>query len=291
VKIALIGSNGQLGSDLSAAFIAHGDNVVALTHSQIEIVELDSALHVLKQIQPQIIINTAAMHHVEQCEREPEKAFAVNGLGAKNLALIAQRLDAVLMHVSTDYVFDGDKGSPYTEDDNPHPLNVYGVTKLAGEHFIQTNAEKHFVVRTSGLYGIKPCRAKGGFNFIELMLKLAKEREEIRVVDSEVVSPTSTADLAEQLVHLSRSDSYGLYHATAEGSCSWYEFAQEIFALTDTPIRLEVAGPDEFPAKVPRPKYSVLENQALKDRDLNTLQSWRDGLRTYLGERAEISSR
>jgi dTDP-4-dehydrorhamnose reductase len=288
MKIAVIGADGQLGSDLVAAFTAHGDAVRALTHSQIEIADPDSVYCVLQEIQPQVIINTAAMHQVENCEREPAKAFAVNGLGSKNLAVVAQNLDAVLMHVSTDYVFDGSKGSPYTENDNPRPLNAYGITKLAGEHFVRAHTEKHFVVRTSGLYGKSPCRAKGGLNFVELMLKLAKEREEVRVVDSEVVSPTSTAELAEQLVQLSRSDCYGLYHATAESSCSWYEFAREIFALTDTPVRLRVAGPGELPAKVPRPKYSVLENQALKGRGLNTFKPWQDGLHTYLEGRVKL---
>ena len=150
--------------------------------------------------------------------------------------------------------------------------------------------DKHFVVRTSGLYGKAPCRAKGGLNFIELMLKLAKERGEVRVVDDEMVTPTSTAELAQQMVQLSRSNRYGLYHATAEGSCSWYEFAQEIFALTDTPVRLKAAAPGEFPAKVARPKYSVLENRALKARGLNVFKPWQHALREYLGPRIRSSA-
>jgi dTDP-4-dehydrorhamnose reductase len=282
MKVAVIGADGQLGSDLVAAFSADGDVACALTHSHIEITDFDSISRVLDEIEPQVIVNTAAMHHVENCERQPSQAFAVNGLGSRNLALAAQKLNAVLMHVSTDYVFDGKKGIPYTEDDSPCPLNAYGITKLAGEHFVRSNTAKHFVVRTSGLYGKSPCRAKGGLNFVELMLKLAKERGEVRVVDSEFVSPTSTAELAKQIVQLSRSDRYGLYHATAEGSCSWYEFAKEIFSLTDSPVRLKVAAADEFPAKVARPKYSVLENQSLKDCGLNAFKSWQDGLRAYL---------
>ena|SRR5215469_1512526 len=285
MKIAVIGADGQLGMDVVAAFIGHGDAVRALTHSDIEIADPDSVLQVFDEIKPDVVINTAAMHHVENCEREPAKAFSVNGLGARNLAVAARDMNAVLMHVSTDYVFDGSKVSPYIEDDNPRPLNAYGVTKLAGEHFVRSNTEKHFVIRTSGLYGKSPCRAKGGLNFVDLMLKLAKERGEVHVVDSEAVSPTSTSELAKQLVELSRSECYGIYHATAEGSCSWYEFAQEIFSLTDTPVRLNVAGPNQFPAKVPRPKYSVLENRALKSQGLNTFSDWRVGLQNYLGER------
>ena len=145
------------------------------------------------------------------------------------------------------------------------------------------------MIRTSGLYGKRPCRAKGGLNFVELMLKLARERDEVRVVDSEVVSPTSVEELARQIVVLSRSDCYGLYHATAEGRCSWYEFAREIFALTDAKVRLKVATPNEFPAKVPRPSYSVLENRALKTQGLNKFEPWQNGLRNYLDQRVAVS--
>lgn len=290
MKIAVIGANGQLGTDIVAAFTANGDSVHALTHSEIEISNPDSVSRVIEGIQPQVIVNTAAMHHVEECERDPGKAFAVNALGAKNLAVAARNSGAVLMHVSTDYVFNGEKGQPYVEDDNPLPLNAYGITKLAGEHFVRSTTDKYFVIRSSGLYGTSLCRAKGGLNFVELMLKLAKERGEVRVVDNEFVTPTSTLELAQQIVRLSRSDSYGLYHATAEGSCSWYEFAREIFEATNTSCRLHVAGPNEFPAKVPRPKYSVLENRALKSRGLNLFKPWQDGLHTYLAQRLKTAS-
>ena len=290
MKIAVIGADGQLGSDLVAAFSGNGDTVCGLTHAGIEISDLDSVSHALERIQPQLVVNTAAMHHVENCEREPEKAFAVNALGPRNLAKVAQDLGAALMHVSTDYVFDGSKGSPYVEEDNPLPLSVYGNTKLAGEHFVRATTARHFVIRTSGLYGKSPCRAKGGLNFIELMLKLARERGEVSVVDDEVVTPTSTAELAQQMIQLSRSDCYGLYHATAEGSCSWHEFAREIFAATDTPVRLKVAAPGAFPSKVARPKYSVLENRALKSRGLNSFKPWQDGLHKYLGNRIKAHS-
>lgn len=290
MKIAVIGGNGQLGMDVVSAFAENGDEVSPLTHSDIEISNLSSVSNVFAALQPQVIVNTAAMHHVENCEREPEKAFAVNAIGPRNLAMAARDLGAILMHVSTDYVFDGGKGTPYVEEDAALPLNAYGITKLAGEHFVRVTAPKHFVIRTSGLYGQSPCRAKGGLNFIELMLKLAKERGEVRVVDSEEVSPTSTAELAQQMVRLSRSDDYGLYHATAEGSCSWYEFAREIFAVTDTPVRLIVAGANEFPAKVARPKYSVLENRALKSHGLNVFKPWQNALHKYLGSRVKSPS-
>jgi dTDP-4-dehydrorhamnose reductase len=288
MRIAVVGGDGQLGSDVVRAFAGNGDEVRALTHSEIELSNIDCVSTVLREFRPEMVVNTAAMHHVENCERDPEKAYAVNGLGARNLALVARDLGAVLLHVSTDYVFDGAKRSPYEEQDVPRPLNVYGNTKLAGEYFVRSTLDKHFVLRTSAIYGKNPCRAKGGLNFVELMLKLAKERREVRVVDGEFVTPTPTTELARQMVVMSRCDAYGLYHATAEGSCSWHEFAREIFALTNTTVKLKVAGPNEFPAKVPRPAYSVLENRGLKAHDLNCFSSWEEGLREYLGVGAPV---
>lgn len=282
MKVAVVGANGQLGSDLVLEFGNAACEVCSLTHSDLEVSDFNSVARTLQNIRPDVIINTSAMHHVENCEREPEKAFAINAIGPRNLATVARDLDAVLMHVSTDYVFDGGQQVPYVETDPPRPLNAYGISKLAGEHFVRCTTEKHFVVRTSAIYGKNPCRAKGGLNFIELMLKLARERGEVRVVDSEYVTPTSTAELARQLVALSKSPHYGLYHATAEGSCSWHEFAREIFAVTQTQVRLQAAGPNEFPAKVARPKYSVLENHALKAYGLNLMKPWQQGLHNYL---------
>ncbi len=282
MKITVIGASGQLGTDVANAFTSNGDEVISLTHSDIELSSIDSVSTRLQEMRPQVVVNTAAMHHVENCEREPQKAFAVNGLGARNLSLVARDIGATVMHVSTDYVFDGAKGSPYEESDTPRPLNVYGNTKLAGEYFVRCTSDKYFVLRTSAIYGKSPCRAKGGLNFVEMMLKRAREQGKVRVVDSEFVTPTRTTELARQVVALSRSDSYGLYHATAEGFCSWHEFAREIFKLTDTKVNLEVAGPDEFPAKVPRPTYTVLENSGLKRLGLNLFRPWQEGLREYL---------
>jgi dTDP-4-dehydrorhamnose reductase len=282
MKVAVIGANGQLGVDVVEAFNRNRDEVLSLSHSDIELSNADSVSNQLRQLRPQFIVNTAAMHHVENCEKEPAKAFAVNGLGARNLASVAQDIDSAVLQVSTDYVFDGAKKAPYEESDAPMPLNVYGNTKLAGEYYVRSTARKHFVLRTSAVYGTNPCRAKGGLNFVELMLKLAKERGKVRVVDSEFISPTRTTEIAAQIVALSRSDAYGLYHGTAEGSCSWYEFAKEIFENTKTRVVLESAGPNEFPAKVARPTYSVLENRALKNQGLNVFNEWRLGLRDYL---------
>src|SRR2546425_1631750 len=183
MRVAVIGANGQLGSDVSLAFSAAGDTVAGFTHAVIEVSELESVADVLRHLCPHVIVNTAAMHSVEQCEQDPAKAYAVNAIGARNLAQIANQLNALLIHVSTDYVFDGFKRAPYQEDDVPLPLSVYGNTKLAGEHFVRSLGTRHQVLRTSGLYGKHPCRAKGGLNFVELMLKLAREKGRVRVVD------------------------------------------------------------------------------------------------------------
>jgi dTDP-4-dehydrorhamnose reductase len=289
MKVAVIGANGQLGRSVVQAFAEHDDEVCALTHSEVEIARAESVRTCLATLQPDVVVNTAAMHHVENCEAQPEKAHASNGLGARNLALVTHNLGALLIHISTDYVFDGSKRKPYVEEDTPLPLNVYGNTKLAGEYFVRTLNERHFVLRTSALYGKHPCRAKAGKNFPDLMLHLACERGSVRVVDSEVVSPTSVLELARQIVALTSCDAYGLYHATGEGSCSWYDFARELFAVTNTKVDLQVAGPNEFPAKVRRPNYSALENQGLKRLGLNCFGTWQDALREYLGQASHAS--
>lgn len=290
MKVAVIGGSGQLGRDVSAAFSAAGDVIASLGHEDVDVVSLDSVKNVLQQIRPEIVVNTAAFHHVEKCETDPALAFAVNSLGARNVAQATDSLGIKLVHISTDYVFDGKKSTPYTEQDLPAPVNVYGNTKLAGEYSVRSINPRHFVIRVSAIYGSNPCRAKGGLNFVELMLKLSREREEVRVVGDEFVSPTPTLQIAEQLVVLGRTHEYGLYHGTAEGSCSWYEFARCIFDLTQVGVRLERASPGEFPGKVPRPKYSILENAALKGRSLNVFSHWKSGLEAYLDQRPVAST-
>lgn len=285
MKVVVIGATGQLGREASAAFGAAGHAVTEFGHEQAEVTSPESVRSALEGIRPDLVVNTAAFHNVEKCEADPAHTFAVNGIGARNVALATNQLGAQLIHISSDYVFDGLKGAPYTEADQAHPLNVYGNTKLSGEHFVRAGNPRHFIVRVSAIYGEYPCRAKAGLNFVELMLKLAHERPELRVVDDEFVTPTPTVQVARQLVALSQTSHYGLYHATAEGSCSWYEFAAAIFELTGTRVRLERARPGEFPAKVSRPKYSVLENAALKAKSLNVFRHWKEGLQDYLARR------
>lgn len=284
MKIAVIGANGQLGCDVCAAFAEGGHEVIPINHDTADIADYDSIQSSLGLSTPEVIVNTAAMHNVDACEADPVKSFLVNGIGARNLSLVANELDAKLFYISTDYVFDGSKKAPYVENDFPLPLNAYGNSKLAGESFVRSIARKHFVLRVSGLYGLNPCRAKGGNNFVKLMLKLSREREEVRVVDDEVLTPTFTEDIARQIVAMTEMETYGLYHVTAQGSCSWYRFAAEIFKLSGAGVKLSIARPDEFPIKVARPKYSVLENAALKSLGMDLMPDWQDGLKRYLAK-------
>jgi dTDP-4-dehydrorhamnose reductase len=282
MKTAVIGSNGQLGTDVCAAFVADGHEVMPLTHADLDVTDAAAIKSVLQRLRPQTVINTAAMHNMENCEEAPATAFAVNADGARNLAAVCNDIDATLVHVSTDYVFDGAKQAPYLEDDLPAPLSVYGNTKLSGEHFIAATSKRYYVLRVSGLYGLAACRAKG-LNFVRLMLKLGTERDEVRVVDNEFITPTLTEDIAAQALSMVKQEAAnGLYHVTCEGGCSWYEFAKSIFEQAGVSVTLNVAAPGEFPITVSRPSYSILENGFLKEQGLNIMPHWQDSLKKYL---------
>lgn len=288
MKIAVIGADGQLGTDICKAIDKTNHELTRLTIADIDVADMGSVSRVLEELSPQLVINTAAFHHVEKCEEEVARAFEVNALGPRNLAKACNGIDAALMHISTDYVFDGSKKSPYIETDAPMPLNVYANTKLAGEYFVRATAKKYYILRVSGIYGKSPCLGKGGVNFVELMLKLSRERPEVRVVDDEVLTPTSTVEIAKQVVKMVESEArHGLYHVTAEGQCSWYEFAGEIFNITKPNIKFSKALPGEFAVKVNRPSYSVLENKFLKDQGINIMRHWKEGLRDYLTGKRE----
>ena len=287
MKIAVIGANGQLGHDICQILYENKRECVELNHDSIEITDLDSVQENLTRISPTVVINTAAMNDVPRCEEEPQKAFLVNAIGPQNLAIASAKQNFLLIHISTDYVFDGRKKSPYLESDTPNPLNVYGKSKLEGERLIQSHASKYLILRTCGLYGRYPCRGKSTPNFVERMLKLAAEKKEIKVVDDEILTPTSTLELARQIDKILDCKQSGIYHATAEGECSWFHFAEKIFDLNNSGVKLTKAKPGDFPYTVNRPKYSVLENQRLKKLKLNTFKSWEDGLSEYLQNHTE----
>jgi dTDP-4-dehydrorhamnose reductase len=279
MRITIIGANGQLGMDLMAAFAK--DECIGLTHADIEISDLDSVNRVLTTLRPEVVVNTAAYHKVDDCEKFPERSYQINAIGALNLAKVAESLGVPLVHISTDYVFDGEKKAPYVESDLPHPLNTYAVTKVAGEQYVRANAPKHFIVRSSGLYGHNPCRAKGGRNFIDTMLKLAAEKPEVRVVNDEILTPTYTHHLALQIRELVKTEAYGLYHATNNEWCSWYEFAEEIFRIAGVTTPLLPVSAKEFPAPIKRPSYSVLENAGLQKIGIDKMPVWKESLAAY----------
>lgn len=280
MKVAVIGANGQLGTDLKEVLFGEHD-VVGLNHADIEITNIDSVKNVLSAIKPAIVLNTAAYHIVPEAEKFPDRAFHINGTGVLNLAKVCQDLNIKWVHYSTDYVFDGKKQKPYTEDDRPNPLNVYANTKLSGEYFALNYSDKSYVVRVSGIYGKVPCRAKGG-NFITTMLKLAKEKPEVRVVNDEFLTPTPTYHIARNTAALIKTDAFGLYHMSCEGEVSWYEFAKVIWETLRLETPLYPASVKDFPLVVKRPFYSVLENRNLSRLGINEMPGWRDALINFL---------
>jgi len=284
VRVAIIGANGQLGSDVLRVFSTQPDlDPIPLTHADIEITDPDSIAQALG-MEPEVVINTAAWHGA-RAETEMDISFRVNAVGPKLLADWCRGHNAALVHISTDYVFDGKTQRPYTEDDPPCPVNIYGISKLAGELVIQALMERYYIVRVSGLYGVTGSRAKGDSNFVELMLSLAGKEEEIRVVDDQVLTPTYTRDVAECLARLIHTEAHGLYHMTNAGHCSWYEFACAIFRLAGLPIRPVPKKTDWANADAQRPAYSVLENAHLKQIGLPDLRPWQAALQAYLAER------
>jgi len=288
VKIAVIGANGQLGTDLCSAL--HNFNIIPFTDADIEIADMASVREAMFKNQPEIIINTAAYVRVDDCEDEKDKAFSVNALGARNVAVVAQELRARLVHMSTDYVFGGEaepQTTPYTEFDTPVPLSIYGKSKLAGDDFVRHSCLRHFIVRSSGLFGIAGSAGKGG-NFIETMLKLAKERDELRVVNDQVFSPTYTRDLAQKIAQLMTTDYYGIFHVSNKGACSWYEFTTEILKLAGLKTPVIPITSDQYPQKARRPHYSVLDNYQLRLLGMDDMRPWQEALRDYLVARGHI---
>jgi dTDP-4-dehydrorhamnose reductase len=283
MNILLIGANGQLGSDLEKSLGGRGHQVVSCRRSDLDVTDAAKVEEVLSNKSPDTVINTAAFHKVEECERTPALAFEVNAIAPMNLALVCSRLGALLVHFSTDYVFDGTRREPYQETDLPAPLNVYGASKLAGEHLIAANTERCFVVRTCGLYGVRGSSGKGG-NFVETMLRKAQAEEPIRVVDDQVLTPTFTEDLAEAVSLLIETQTYGLYHVSCEGACSWYEFARTIFELEGVEADLSPIRTSDMTSPVKRPPYSVMDKQRLRSLGVE-MPLWKESLARYLKAR------
>jgi dTDP-4-dehydrorhamnose reductase len=279
MKTALLGANGQLGQDLQHALKSY--DVRAFTRKDFDVTDYGRARAALMDLHPEVILNTTAYHRVDDCESHPDLAYAVNALAVLNLVRVANDLDAILVHVSSDYVFDGKAREPYTETSEPFPMSVYANSKLAGEILVRTMAKKHFLIRTCGLYGAAGSQGKGG-NFVQTMLAKAKRGDSIRVVDDQQVTPTFTLDLAHQISRVLPTSHYGLFHMTNEGSCTWYEFARAIFELSGIEADLSPTSSQQYKTPAIRPKYSVLENARLKELGLNQMRHWRYALAAYL---------
>ncbi len=287
-KFFITGSNGQLGRELSKQLDELGIDYAGYDVPELDITNYESSLQLIKQENPDIIINCAAMTNVDGCETNEEQAFLVNETGAENMAKIANELDIPVVQVSTDYVFEGENtnGRPYLESDEVNPQSVYGKSKLQGENKVKENSDKAYIVRTAWLYG-------DGHNFVKTMLKLSDNHDEVTVVDDQVGSPTSTVDLAKAIIDLSDTGAYGTYHATCEGVCSWADFAQEIFNKAGKQTKVVPVTSEQYEqiagkTVAKRPHYSVLENANLEKLGINSFRNWEDSLTEYIDNLQEV---
>jgi dTDP-4-dehydrorhamnose reductase len=284
-KVVITGANGQLGRALNQVFKDNKEITIINTDMGQQtaycpiILDITNAVGVMNFIQdlkPDVIINCAAHTAVDLCETDKERAYKVNAIGPKNLAIAADAVDAKLLHVSTDYVFDGTKEEPYLEENQTGPQSVYGSTKLDGEEFVKQLCEKYYIVRTAWLYG-------EGRNFVKTMLALSEKNTEIKVVSDQYGSPTSAMELARAISAIINTENYGIYHATCEGVATWHEFATEIFRIAGKDITVKPITTEDYPTPAKRPKYSVLENSKLKELGY-FMKPWKEALKEYMNE-------
>lgn len=286
-KILVTGCNGQLGRAIRKEYVGEavefvntdvvaGDGVVSL-----DITDVDAVLRMVRETKPDVIINCAAHTNVDKCEEQWDLAYQINALGARNLSIAAREVDAKMIHVSTDYVFEGNGTRPYTEFDAPNPVSAYGKTKLEGENFVKEFAPKHFILRTAWLYG-------DGKNFVKTMLALSENHDEVNVVCDQVGSPTSAEELAKMIHHLEPTENYGLFHATCEGDTNWADFTEEIFRKTGKTTKVNHVTSVQYkemnPASAERPAYSILDNYMLRLTSDYRMADWHDALDIYLKE-------
>lgn len=275
-KVIVTGANGQLGRAINRQYAQSMEYELINTDvDELDITSIDHVMEFARRIQPYAIINCAAYTAVEACEQEEDLAFRINAIGARNLSIAASETGAKLMHVSTDYVFDGNGNRPYRETDPVGPQGAYGRTKLAGENFVKEFSERHYIVRTAWLYG-------DGKNFVKTMLRLSETNDKVRVVRDQVGSPTSAVELAKAIAYLLPTENYGLFHGTCEGDCSWAQFTEEIFKLAGKKTLVEPITSEEYGAAVKRPAYSILENYMLKMTTDFMFADWHDAIAEYL---------
>ena len=295
MKILLIGSKGQLATALRPRLEAAGHRVTALTHEECDLAAPAMVERQLDAHAPEAVINTAAYNQVDRSETAIEEAFAANSYGPRALALSCAARRMTLTHVSTNYVFDGRRSAPYDEAAAPNPLSVYGLSKLAGERFVQAHAPRHFIVRTAGVYGRHAGR-KAGENFVERMIATASAASNhsstgggrpLRVVNDQIATPTYAGHLADAIVRLLSTTAYGLHHITNSGACSWWEFAQAILARAGLRVDVQPVSSAEFGSAAPRPAQSALVSGRSAEAGFGRLPTWEEGLEAYFRERGE----
>jgi dTDP-4-dehydrorhamnose reductase len=276
VKIMVTGSKGQLGRELPEILLGRGHEVVALSRRDLDVSDPGAVDRRIEGNPPELVINTAAFTNVDACEAEGELAYRINALGPRNLAQSCERVGCKLLHVSTNYVFDGRSDRPYEPFDPPHPISAYGRTKLAGEEYVKHLSNRWYVVRSAGVYG-------DGHNFVRTMLRVAREREDLEVKDDEFISPTHARDLAEGIADVVETGLYGLYHLTNSGSCSWYEFSREIFSICGIDVEVVPVPSSEYPLPAARPANGVLSSLGSPP-----LRHWREALTDYLEKEGAV---
>ncbi len=276
MKIVISGGNGQLGKELTEYLKEKNFDVFSFGSNEMDITQLENIYKILKEIKPEVIINCAAYTKVDDCEKNIKKAFLVNSIGAKNIAIVSNKINAKLFHISTDYIFDGIKNIPYTEYDDPNPLSIYGKSKLFGEIYIKEHTPFFFILRVAGVYG------KYGNNFVKTIIKLGKNQKKVKVVNDQITTPTWTLDITKQIIKLINTEQFGIYNASCEGECSWYEFTKYIYKLLDIKTELVPCSTEEFPRPAKRPPYSVLENFNLKLIGYNIMPHWKKSIENFL---------
>lgn len=277
-KIIVTGCNGQLGRAVNKLYAGSNEYEFVNTDvGELDITNIDQVMALAREVKPYAIINCAAHTAVDACETEADKAYRINAIGPRNLSIAATETDAKMIHISTDYVFDGKGTRPYKEFDPVGPQGMYGITKLAGENFVKDFANKYFIIRTAWLYG-------DGKNFVKTMLRLSETNDKVRVVRDQVGSPTSAEELARAIAYLLPTENYGLFHGTCEGDCSWAEFAQEIFRLAGKSTVVDAITTEEYGAAAARPAYSILDNYMLKLTTDFMFADWHEAIEKYIKE-------
>lgn len=276
MKILITGAKGMLGNALCKE-LSKQYEVIGFGHNDCDITQRDQVIAKVNQVQPEVIIHTAAFTGVDACEFKPDRAYDVNAKGTESIAIASQQVEALLIYISTDYVFDGEKKEPYLENDEPKPLSAYGKSKLEGEKFVQSILKRYLIIRSSWLFG------RGRKNFVDTIIERAKEENILSIVSDKFGSPTYTVDLAKAIRGLLTADIYGIYHITNSGYCSWYEYAQKILeyaAIKDVKLIPITLG--ELNLKAPRPRYSILDNSRYYKITAESLRSWQDALKEHL---------